>query len=404
MEHFFETVWSVLLSLSPSLLIGIGVAGLLHILVPAGMIGKMLSGGGVRGVLTAAAIGVPMPLCSCGVIPTALSLRKEGASEGATVSFLISTPQTGVDSILVTQSFLGWPFTLFKLAAAFVTGTVGGLLAGRSKKNPEDTVVHPPVREKIKRTPMEAIRYGVLEIMGSLDLWLILGVVISALITILIPPGYLAAQKWAGGLPGMLAVLAVSVPLYVCTTGSVPIAAGLVAAGMPLGTALVFLMAGPATNAATIGAVYRTLGKKVLAIYLGVIIVFSIGFGMLFGSILPSAQKSVHHLHHTGTDPLQTGSAILVSALMIWLLIRRAVKRIKSARQRRRIDTGTLIVKGMTCQNCVRHVRDAVENMPGVKSAEPDLNTGILKISGTIPDRTDLEKVLKTEGYSLDQG
>ena len=401
MENFFYTVWSVMLSLSPSLLIGIGVAGLLHVLVPQGVIGKLLSGGGLRSVLTAAAIGVPMPLCSCGVIPTALSLRKEGASEGATVSFLISTPQTGVDSILVTQSFLGWPFTVFKLAAAFVTGTVGGLLAGRARYVSEGPAVKPHPQENVRRTPLEVLRYGVFEIMGSLDLWLILGVIVSTLITIFIPPGYLASLGWVHGLPGMLAVLAISVPLYVCTTGSVPIAAGLVAAGMPLGTALVFLMAGPATNAATIGAVYRTLGGRILAIYLGVITFFSIGFGLLFGRLLPAAGKGMQHMHHGGASVLQTGAALLVSLLMGYLILRRIWKKVHS--RRRRTAAGTLLVRGMTCGNCVRHVNETVEAFSGVERAEADLESGVLNISGAVPDFIELQKALHEEGYTLEQ-
>jgi len=403
MEQFLSTVWSVLLSLAPSLLIGIGLAGLLHILVPPGVIGKILSSGGVRGVLTAAAIGVPMPLCSCGVIPTALCLRKEGASKGATVSFLISTPQTGVDSILVTQSFLGWPFTLFKLAAAFLTGTVGGILAGASENEPEFKSRVIPKRERVRRTPGEAIRYGVYEIMGSIDLWLILGVIISALITLLIPTGYLASLKWINGLPGMLLVLAVSVPFYVCTTGSVPVAAGLVAAGMPLGTALVFLMAGPATNVATIGAVYRTLGGKILSIYLSVITFFSIVFCLLFGSLLPSAGKSIEHMHHSSASPLQFGAALLVSILMLYLIIRRGVKKFRAKAKRSRIATNRLIVRGMSCRDCVHHVREAVEGIEGVERAVPDLETGLLEITGVIPDRAELGRVLHKEGYSLEE-
>ena len=400
MDNFLQSVWSVMLSLSPSLLIGVAVAGLLHILVPPGLIGRVLSGGGLRGVLTAAAVGVPMPLCSCGVIPTALSLRKEGASEGATVSFLISTPQTGVDSILVTSTFLGWPFTFFKLGAAFLTGTVGGLLADRfGKKNlPAQPADHAPA--KVKRTPGEALRYGVLEILGSIDYWIILGVIISALLTVFVPPGYLASLPWVQGLPGMLLVLAISVPLYVCTTGSVPIAAGLVAAGMPLGTALVFLMAGPATNVATIGAIYRTLGGRILAVYLGVITVFSMAFGLFFGSLLPAGGHVDHHAHHAAVDPLATGAAILVSVLLVGLVSRRLWRLFRARRPV--IATEGLKVTGMTCNNCVAHVEEAVSKIDGVTGARADLASGALEIRGRLPERETLRRVVQEAGYGLE--
>lgn len=400
MDNFLHSLWSVMLSLSPSLLIGVAVAGLLHILVPPGLIGRVLSGGGLRGVLTAAAVGVPMPLCSCGVIPTALSLRKEGASEGATVSFLISTPQTGVDSILVTSSFLGWPFTFFKLAAAFVTGTVGGVLADKfgTKTLPEQAAPH--LSAKVKRTPGEALRYGILEILGSIDYWIILGVVISALLTVLVPPGYLATLPWVQGLPGMLLVLAISVPLYVCTTGSVPIAAGLVAAGMPLGTALVFLMAGPATNVATIGAIYRTLGGRILTVYLGVITVFSMAFGLLFGGLLPSGGHVDHHAHHTTVDPLATGAAILVSVLLLALFGRRLWRLFRTRRPV--IATEGLKVTGMTCNNCVAHVEKAVRKIDGITGVRVDLKTGSMQIDGRQPDKETLQRVVREAGYGLE--
>jgi hypothetical protein len=146
----------------------------------------------------------------------------------------------------------------------------------------------------------EALRYAVFDLLAAIDLWLIAGVLAAALVTALTPPDFFAGQGWSQGLLGMLVVLAISLPLYVCTTASVPIAASLIAAGMPAGSALVFLMAGPATNLATIGAVYRALGGRVLGLYLGTVVVMSLLFGLTFERLLTVSAQGLHAHAHAG--------------------------------------------------------------------------------------------------------
>lgn len=299
MTDFFFHTWSISQELAPWLLLGLAVAGLLHVLLPTGFVLRHLGGGRFSSVVKAALVGVPLPLCSCGVIPAALGLRKDGAGKGASVSFLISTPQTGIDSIAVTASMLGLPFALFKVVSAFLMGIVGGTLvnfaeppaiapaSNTSQATPKPTYANPIA---------EALRFTYYRLFHEIWAWLLLGILISAAITTIAPPGSLADSPWATGLTGMLLMLAIGIPLYVCATGSVPIAASLVAAGMPTGAALVFLMAGPATNIATIGAVLKTFGKKATAIYLTVIIAGSFSLGLLFNTLFPSGGG--HHLHH----------------------------------------------------------------------------------------------------------
>jgi uncharacterized protein len=309
-------IWRILLELSPWLLLGAAIAGLLHWLLPADFVKRWMRGaGGVwRGVL----VGVPLPLCSCSVIPVGLGLKKQGASDGATVGFLISTPQTGVDSVLVTASMLGWPFALFKIAAAAVTGLVGGWLTDAVSAPPKPSLELPILEPApAPRTFRTAVDYALM-ILQMVWRWLVVGVLVSAVIEVWLPPelfGSLAAST-GGRLGAMLVALAVGIPLYVCATASVPIAAALVAGGLPTGAALVFLMAGPATNVATIGAVYRTLGGRVLAVYLGTIIVGSMAGGLLFEHLLPaSAITSAHAHHHERFAWWHTVSALVVIAL-----------------------------------------------------------------------------------------
>ncbi|MDE5959958.1 MAG: permease, partial [Muribaculaceae bacterium] len=119
--EFLATFWAMLCEMAPYLLLGFLFAGMLHAFLPASFYNRHLGRPGFWSVAKAAMFGVPLPLCSCGVIPTAMSMRRQGASRAATVSFLISTPQTGVDSILATGSLLGWPLALIRPIAAFAT-------------------------------------------------------------------------------------------------------------------------------------------------------------------------------------------------------------------------------------------------------------------------------------------
>ncbi len=296
---FFWAAWDVLVQLAPWMLLGTFIAGLVHVLLPPGFIHRRLRG--PTGVLKAVAIGVPLPLCSCGVIPAGLGLKKDGASDGACIGFLISTPQTGVDSILVSGSFLGWPFALFKVVVAAVTGIAGGWLVDALEDNRNGAAESPAADAPAnrRRGVRELVAHG-LDIIRSVWLWLVIGVVISAAINVFVPSSYLSGLGSLGILPSALAALAISIPLYVCATASVPIAAALVAGGLPTGAALVFLIAGPATNVATIGAVYRRFGGRVLAVYLATIIAGSVLGAVAFEAFLSDTVLHAAATHEHG--------------------------------------------------------------------------------------------------------
>ncbi len=341
-----------------------------------------------------------MPLCSCGVVPTALGLRKEGASNGATTAFLISTPQTGVDSILVSASFLGWPFAIFKVITAFVTGMIGGLIAERADKPSTIAENHSGPFQQPAFTFAEFWQYTVVELFGAIDKWIYIGVLLAALITALTPEHYFADMSIAQGFTGMLLMLAISVPLYVCATGSVPIAASLVMAGMPLGTALVFLMAGPATNVATIGAVYRTLGLRLLAVYLATVIIMSIAFALLFETMF--AEQVVISIHQHENQLLGIVCFVILACVSAWLFRYRIIQRKKVNLLMSEETMGiTLNVEGMSCQHCVASVKNSLEAVDGVSDATPDLDTGKVLINGDSLDPDRLKKAVVDAGYSV---
>ena len=247
--------------LSPWLLLGMLISGILHVALPKNFVRRRFRGFG--GVVQSVLLGVPLPLCSCGVIPAGIGLKNDGASDGASLGFLISTPQTGIDSVLVSASFFGWPFAIFKMVTAAVTGIIGGWLTEVTGEQSEEVESEVPLRKPVadsKTVWWSELWSHAMEVLQSIWLWLLIGVVVSALIGTL---GFETVIKQVGGyglLPAMLLMLAIAIPLYVCATASVPIAAALVSSGLPPAVALVFLMAGPATNLTTMGAIRKRFG------------------------------------------------------------------------------------------------------------------------------------------------
>ena len=362
-----DAIINVSLELSPWFLLGMAVSGLLHVLLPRDFIKQQLRGR--FGVAKSVALGVPLPLCSCGVIPAGLGLKRDGASNGASLGFLISTPQTGVDSILVSASFLGWPFALFKVVAAGVTGLLGGWLSDRL---PEDTSIERDLGtagDADESRGLRALFSHSHDLLESIWRWLVFGIVVSAMIEVFLPLGTLGVFAELGPLAAGLAVLLISLPLYVCATASVPIAAAMVGNGMPVGAALVFLMAGPATNVATIGAIYRGFGAKQLGLYLGVLIVGSIGFGVLFDLGISPSVVSEHVHGEAHRDWWAVGSAALLGVLIARLAFLDLVRWVRAFATRgagERLEFG---IVDMKCDMCIGKIERALLGVDGIVSA-----------------------------------
>ena len=389
-----------LLDLAPWLMAGLLVAGLLHGLLPRDFISRHLGTSRFVGVAKAVALGVPMPLCSCGVIPAALGIKKQGANDGAAVGFLISTPQTGVDSIFVSAAFLGWPFALFKVISAVVTGLVGGAVTQLTADASGETVNERELPVERHAGLKGMLAYAINDLLYMIWKWILIGILVSAAISTWVPKDYFANTVFGHGPLALLLVLVISLPLYVCATSSVPIAASLVAAGMPPGAALVFLMAGPASNVATLGAVYRGFGLRVLVIYLATITLGSLGLGYAFDFILAvRAQPQQDHLHQIHW--LSVLSAVALLAIMAWFLVRdtrRWWRRHRDARARGDLN---MRVKGMTCQGCVRRVETALSQQTGVSDVAVDLTSGIALVRGQELDMEQLEQAVKQVGFDV---
>ena len=391
-----------MLELAPWLFAGTAVASLLHVWLPKQYLSQRLGGKGMGQVFRAVAFGVPLPLCSCGVIPAAMSLKKEGASDGSTVGFLISTPQTGVDSVMVTASMLGWPFAMFKVVAALVTGLIGGFLVDQVKTEKSSTDhSHGNLNDhhNVAASWREALRYGLDELIYPIWRWLVIGVLISAAVTTWIPQDQFATLT-AGGVWTLLLMVAISVPLYVCATASVPVAATLVASGFPEGAALVFLMAGPATNVATIGAAYRVFGTRIMTVYLCTVFVGSIGFGLLF-DMFWALEASNTVMNHDHDSSLATGSAVVLTALLLRYGIQDLRQLIRPKGPGAGQVTVALTVSGMTCGGCVKTLTSSLESVDGVERVDVVLDTGRAEIYGVRLDRDALEHAVQKVGFSL---
>ncbi|MEM9940783.1 MAG: permease [Planctomycetota bacterium] len=388
-----QTSWNVTCQLAPWLLLGMLLSGFMHVLLPPGFIERRLRG--KSGVIQAVLLGIPLPLCSCGVVPAGIGLKNQGASNGASVGFLISTPQTGVDSILVSASFLGWPFAIFKMFAAGVTGLIGGLVADQfsSNKNlandsfdqvtPTHVALNPSNDQVTWINKIGIAWQHSIEIVRSIWGWLLVGILISAAIEFLVPQGgFESVQHW-GTLTSMVTVLVVSIPLYVCATASVPIAASLVSAGFPPSAAMVFLLAGPATNVTTIGAILGRFGANVLAIYLLTIVLGSFIFAITFDRLL-----SATAIQHAGHDHgIPTWFGILSAILLIGFFFKFAVEDIQSWVKRMAGSKDAnleLKIEGMTCQGCARKLEKAFAKFETVMSVDVNPSNGTAVLQGEL--------------------
>lgn len=338
---FFTTLFDLSNEMAPYILFGLLFAGFLHEVVPDTIVKNHLGENSFFSVIKAAVFGIPLPVCSCGVIPLAAGLKKSGASNGSVLSFLISTPITGVDSILATYGMFGWAFTVYRVFTSVVISIVAGIIANfYVKKEIAQTVEEQHTsccssgsccsssssKSEKKFSIKGVFQYAFVTLLGDIASPLFVGLLLGALITIAIPQNLsevLLEYAWLS----YIIVILIAVPMYVCATASLPIAAGLMLAGVSPGAAFVFLSAGPATNTVTIGVVKEMLGKTTLYIYLGTIIVGSVLFGLILDYLFASVDiKEIIHLHEEAGF-IEIFSSIVLSILLIYFVIKPMIKK-----------------------------------------------------------------------------
>ena len=398
---YWNEISSLFLEMSPFLMLGFLISGLLYIFISKETIANNLGKPGVLSVIKAAIFGVPMPLCSCGVIPVATSLYKRGASRGATISFLISTPQTGVDSIFITYSLLGLPFAIIRPLIALITGVIGGFLSEfLITKDDHSTYItnhtHP------SKTLQDGLKYGLITLPKDISSALIIGILISGLISILVPQNFFLDYNLTGVL-GMALIGIASIPIYVCATASVPIAITLISKGLDPGSALVFLMAGPATNVATISVIMKSLGRKTIFLYIATIFSSSIFFGILINLFLDKNTIPImNQSHHMHFDFISIISAIALILICAYAIINNSFNKTTSenADASNSADL-SFIVKGMTCNHCKETVTEAIRTCDGIQDVTINLESGETFIYGNKLDKEQIITSINNVGFSI---
>ncbi len=424
-----EKSWLLLGQMSVYLLLGFLVAGILSVCVSPAWVERHLGRPGLGSVMKASLFGVPLPLCSCGVIPVAASIRRHGASRGATTSFLLSTPQTGVDSIAVTLGSLGMVVAIFRPVAALLTGLIGGILvqvfdhapvrADAMGKSDSPACEEPCCAETGPRNVLlRALHYGFVTLPRDIGGALLLGIAIAGAMAALVKPDQL---EIGSGILAILLVMAVSVPIYVCATASVPIAYALIHVGVSPGAALAFLIAGPATNAATFTTIWKMLGRRTAVLYLATVAVGAIAAGLLLDWLFPDLKASMPklghpagqtdgHAHHATQITWLThlGAVALLAVMMISskTMARLTQSKKLAEREQQLADAPPagqrleIAVGGMTCSHCAESVRRALAECVGVSSVEVDLAGGRAVVTGERLDRKQLADAVTELGYT----
>jgi hypothetical protein len=371
---FIENFIDLFVESAPWLVLGFAIAGLIKGLVPEDFLSRHLGGRGAWTTVKAAIIGAPLPLCSCGVVPAALGLRKAGASKNATVSFLVATPETGVDSVSVTYALMGPFLAIIRPIAAISSGILSGLLVGRvdehatssshaaakqssccarestasSSKcgtaNPEKAspsccssshqaettscCSEPKKTEDssdccsskqatnagLSQKLLGGLRFSFDDMLKDISLWLLVGLLFAAAVRTWVPESFLA--QWGDGWMAFLVMAVVGIPMYICATASTPIAAGLLMSGISPGAVLVFMMAGPATNIGTLGIIGKELGKRALIAYLTGVMIAAFFFGYLTNALVTWLNIDISTQAHGTHDMVPGLLAYALSALL----------------------------------------------------------------------------------------
>ena len=387
--------------MSPFLLLGFLIAGILHVFVPKQFYSRYLSRSNRFSVVYAALLGIPLPLCSCGVIPTAIGLRNERASKGAVASFLIATPQTGIDSILATFSLMGLGFAVVRPVAALVTGVCSGLLVNRFVPDDADcqecsTNISQPTGNRLWRV----LKYAYFQMIQDIGLRLIIGLLIAALINVAVPDDFFFGFSQHPILQ-MFAVLLIAVPMYICSTGSIPIAAALIWNGLSPGAALVMLMAGPAVNMASILVVRKSLGTRFTLIYLLTIVLFSIIFGLIINAMgVGSTIVSRQTLCCSANLNAHSIFNIICSLLLVIFIINALIMKLFSKFKKEAAVAGTTVynVEGMHCNHCKAAMEDSALKIKGVSTAEANPAAGILTITGNATE-SEIRHAVEKAGF-----
>lgn len=410
---FLKEFVVIFVEMSPYILLGIFFVAVFNLFISKSFVAKHTGSNSIGSVIRAALFGVPLPLCSCGVIPTSVFLSKSGASKPAVVSFLISTPQTGVDSIIATYGMMGPIFAVFRPIAAFLMGIIGGIatiLLGKEQQ--KETTAHNFAFEEIeipkgtKAKVKSSLRYAFVEFIDDISVQFVVGLLVAALISFVVPDDFFTEAFLGNDLLGMLVVMILAIPMYVCATSSIPIAISLMMKGLSPAVAYVFLVAGPVSNAASIAILSKTIGKRTLGIYILSVAIFSIIFGYVLNWIFEVLGANPHlmmkHFHHHNTE--FTIIEYILSLFFLFLLLSSFYRKNKQKFIKEKIMLANGVKKfkigGMTCNHCVMNVQQAIKSVEGVERVEVNLAENSAIVEGTF-EVDKIKSAVESIGYQF---
>ncbi len=406
-------MWSICLEMAPYLLLGFLFSGIISVFIDDSMVYKQIGQKKFSSVLKSTLMGIPLPLCSCGVIPVAATLKDYGASKGATTSFLVSTPQTGLDSIFLTYGMLGPVFAIFRPVAAFISGLFCGLIVNVVD---EEEHIHHTSNSKIKKNDssfMErltsGLKYGFLTLPEDIVVPLFQGLVIAACIGFFVPPDFIASYVTANALLEYFVMLLVSLPLYVCATASIPIALVLYSKGISAGAIFIFLMAGPATNASSIAIIGNIMGKKIIYIYMVLIASSAVFFGVIFDLFFEIndnvlSQHNHQHIHDNAIYIFFTALFGVIMANAYYSKLRKNISdiEISGGYNSNHAESLDLVVKGMTCSHCKESVESSIKSIDSNAETSIDLSSGKVKIKGLNLDELAIKEKIEGRGFTVE--
>ena len=406
-------MWDICLEMAPFLLLGFIFSGIISVFISDNLVYKQIGQKKFSSIIKSTLMGIPLPLCSCGVIPVAATLKDYGASKGATTSFLVSTPQTGFDSIFLTYGMLGPVFAIFRPLAAFISGLFCGLVVNaidndehkHSDINKQSKQNNSPIFERIR----SGIVYGFVTLPKDIVVPLFQGLLIAACIGFFIPPDFIASYVSSNRLLEYCVMLVVSLPLYVCATASIPIAVVLFSKGISAGAIFVFLMAGPATNASSVAIIGNIMGRKILYIYLALIALSAVFFGIIFDALFTINENILskhNHLHH------HENIFYVILTVVFGLIMANAYlsKRIENTSSKGKTNTFNgdqndsldLVVGGMTCSHCKESVESSIKSINEDVETSIDIATGKVVVLGSDLDVVAIKEKITSRGFTVE--
>lgn len=399
-----QNIFFLLHEMAPYLLLGFGIAGLLSVLVSQDQIQNKIGPNNFSSCLKAVLYGIPLPLCSCGVIPVATSLKKHGASKGSVISFLTTTPQTGVDSIMVTYGMLGLPILILKLFIALVSGLFAGILTNFYDKTNQDEK-DPPCYDECCNTNeggflKRAFIYGFRTLPKDIVEPLLVGLVLAGIIGLLAQDNFTSIQNAIIGYPSIfkiLIIMVISIPLYICATASIPVALMIAAVFGSPGAAIALLIAGPATNLSTITTSMKIIGKKSTMIYVGTVFIFAFLSGIIADNMQIFIDSIPSHAHHMHSEHVSFFSYLCIFILLSVLFLAITNKKNLSMTA----ESIRIKIKGMTCSHCESNVVKGLMSLEGSISAEANHETGEVILNSSQYNSIKVKEMIESFNYEV---